>query len=231
MSRKRTYVLVHGAWWAGEWIWQAISDRLRKKGHKVFVPVLTGLGSRSHLVSSGIDLSTHIEDVVNVIKFEELEDIVLVGHSYAGMVISGVAEQLDQGRIHSIVYLDAFYPEDGDSLSGLAGNYEDVAPVGIDLTPPPLFFAGNDESLREVLERRGTPHPRACFEESVVLKGARDGIENKHYIWAKNSPVFTEFYAKLKENGAWKTHTLPCAHFTMLDLPKQTTDLLLRASK
>jgi len=90
-----TFVLVHGAWHGG-WCWQRVADRLRGGGHTVFTPTLTGLGERSHLLRAGIDLKTHIADVVNVMKWEGLSDVVLCGHSYGGMVISGVAEALPQ---------------------------------------------------------------------------------------------------------------------------------------
>src|SRR5713226_6601021 len=106
---RKTFVLVHGAWHGG-WCWRRVVDILERKGHKVFTPTLTGLGERSHLMSRDINLDTHIADVVNVFKWEDLKDAVLVGHSYAGWVISGVVEQV-LPRVRSIVFLDAFMPE------------------------------------------------------------------------------------------------------------------------
>src|SRR5580692_5678378 len=114
-----TFVLVHGAWHGG-WCWQRVADRLRRDGHTVFTPTLTGLGERSHLLSSGIDLKTHITDVVNVMKWEGLNDVVLCGHSYGGMVISGVAEEMAPA-IRSIVFLDAFVPQNGEAVQDLTG--------------------------------------------------------------------------------------------------------------
>ena len=116
---SHTFVLVHGAWHGG-WCWQRVADRLRGSGHTVFTPTLTGLGERSHLLRGGIDLKTHITDVVNVIKWEGLSDVVLCGHSYGGFVISGVAEQMAPA-IHSIVFLDAFVPRNGESVLDLTG--------------------------------------------------------------------------------------------------------------
>jgi pimeloyl-ACP methyl ester carboxylesterase len=110
-SASKTFVLVHGASQGG-WCWRRVSDRLERRGHKVFTPTLTGLGERSHLMSRSVDLDMHITDVVNVIRWESLEGIVLVGHSYGGWVISGVAEQA-LSAISSIVFLDAFMPENG----------------------------------------------------------------------------------------------------------------------
>jgi pimeloyl-ACP methyl ester carboxylesterase len=99
----KTFVLVHGAWHGG-WCWRRVSDLLEKQGHKVFAPTMTGLGERSHLIGDKIDLATHVTDIVNVIKWENLNDIVLVGHSYGGVIISGVAEQM-RDAIGSIVFL------------------------------------------------------------------------------------------------------------------------------
>src|ERR1700722_14553984 len=109
-----TFVLVHGAWHGG-WCWQRVADRLRTGGHNVFTPTLTGLGERSHLVQAGVDLKTHITDVVNLMKWEGLSDVVLCGHSYGGFVISGVAEAVAPA-IRSIVFLDAFVPDNGDTV-------------------------------------------------------------------------------------------------------------------
>ena len=114
-----TFVLVHGAWHGG-WCWQRVADRLRGGGHTVFTPTLTGLGERSHLLRAGIDLKTHITDIVNVMKWEGLSDVVLCGHSYGGFVISGVAEQMAPA-IRSIVFLDAFVPRNGESVLDLTG--------------------------------------------------------------------------------------------------------------
>ena len=110
-SDRRAFVLVHGTN-SGGWCWRGVADRLRSQGHRVLTPTLTGCGERSHLMSADIDLDTHITDVVNVIKWEEVTDIVLCGHSSGGWVISGVVEQIP-GLIDSIVYLDAFLPKDG----------------------------------------------------------------------------------------------------------------------
>src|SRR5262249_22161703 len=113
-AARKTFVLVHGAFHGG-WCWRRVSDLLEKNGHKVYAPSLTGLGNCSHLMSKDVNVSTHITDVVNLIKWENLSDVVLVGHSYGGLVISGVAEQLHD-KLASIVFLDAFLPDNGDTL-------------------------------------------------------------------------------------------------------------------
>src|SRR5438876_10673071 len=110
-----TFVLIHGAW-HGSWCWKRVRKMLQDLGHQVFTPTLTGLGERSHLLSPSVNLDTHILDVVNLIRWEELSDVVLCGHSYGGCVISGVADRIP-ARIRSLVYLDAFVLDDGESLA------------------------------------------------------------------------------------------------------------------
>ena len=112
-SAQRTFVLVHGAWHGG-WCWSRVQARLLAAGHRVFTPTLTGLGERRHLMSSAITLETHVQDICNLMRFERLTDVCLVGHSYAGMVISRVAEEMERD-ISSFVFLDAFVPENGET--------------------------------------------------------------------------------------------------------------------
>src|SRR4051794_3369473 len=120
-AEPRTFVLVHGAWHGG-WCWRRVADRLEKQGHKVFTPTLTGLGERSHLMSPSIDLDTHINDVVNVVKWEDLKGICLVAHSYGGWPVSGALEKI-LDRVSSIVFLDAFVPEDGQKGFDFASDF------------------------------------------------------------------------------------------------------------
>ena len=117
MADRKTFVLVHGAWLGG-WCWDRVADRLRAKGHRVYAPTLTGVADRSHLLAPDISLATQVTDIVNLIKWHDLSDVVLVGHSYGGFVVSGVAEQMEQA-ITSIVFLDAFVPDDGQCLVDL----------------------------------------------------------------------------------------------------------------
>src|SRR5262249_22052490 len=117
-TARKTFVLVHGAW-HGAWCWRRVADRLEGKGHKVFAQTLTGLCDRAHLLTKDINLATHVTDIANLVKWEGLENIVLVGHSYPGCVVTEVAERIGPS-IGSIVFLDAFLPEPGDSLLTLA---------------------------------------------------------------------------------------------------------------
>src|SRR5580700_6619085 len=117
-----TFVLVHGAWHGG-WCFARVAEILRAQGHRVFTPTLTGLGERVHLASTEITLSTHVTDIVNVVRYEDLHDVVLLGHSYGGMVISGVVEVVPE-RVGALVYLDAFVPENGESLLDLVPEWQ-----------------------------------------------------------------------------------------------------------
>ena len=133
MSPKATFLIAHGAW-TGAWSWRRVIDRLTERGHRVHAPTLSGLGERSHLAgAAAINLSTHVNDIVNEATWNDLDRLVLVGHSYGGFVIAGAAEQL-RGRIESIVFLEAFIPRDGQSFSDLAPGEALPDPL---VQPPP----------------------------------------------------------------------------------------------
>ena len=156
------FVLVHGAW-IGGWCWRPNAQALRKAGHEVFTPTLTGLGERSHLMNPGINLDTHIADIVNVFKHEELSDVVLVGHSYGGMVVTGVADTLAD-KIRSLVYLDAFVPESGRALVDLAPPEPKPQPASdYTLAPLPAAVFGASPEVAAFVDARTSPHPATCF--------------------------------------------------------------------
>ena len=112
-----TFLVVHGAW-TGGWSWKKMRPLMRARGHEVFTPTLTGVGDRAHLARPEIDLSVHVEDILGVLAIEDLRDVILVGHSYGGMVATGVADRA-RDRVAHLIYLDAFVPKDGQSLSDL----------------------------------------------------------------------------------------------------------------
>lgn len=232
----KTFVLVHGAWHGG-WCWRRVSDLLEKKGHKVFAPTMTGLGERSHLVNKDINLTTHITDIVNVIKWEGLGNIVLVGHSYAGFICSGVAEQAAD-KIGSIVFLDAFLPESGDSLAGTSSQpvrEAIAAAVGrgeIALKPVPAAVFRVNEKDRPWVDAMCTPHPMAALSDKVSLTGAREKIAKKSYIRAKGYPSvpFDAALAKAQGGAGWKTYEMPCGHDAMVDMPDRLTEILLEVA-
>jgi pimeloyl-ACP methyl ester carboxylesterase len=225
MPSSSAYVLVHGAW-CGGFIWRAVADGLRARGHRVFTPTLTGLADRSHLRSAEIGLDTHVADVVNLIKWEELTDIVLVGHSYGGMVISGVAEAVAPGTITSIVYLDAFYAPDGQSAADCA------APMAAMFQEDPIPFAFAGQTGDPHFETLVTPQPRRTLTDRPTLSGARDRIALKTYILATTpaQPWFVEMTAAIKPKPDWRSRELACGHATMLEMPEATVGLLLEAA-
>ncbi len=232
-TTARTFVLVHGAWHGG-WCWRRVSDLLEKRGHKVFTPTMTGLGERSHLMDPKINLTTHITDIVNVIKWEELNEFVLVGHSYGGAVVSGVAEQAREA-ISSIVFLDAFMPENGDSMRDLT-----VRRTAIDelvqkgettMKPVPAAVFQVNEKDRGWVDGKCTPQPLGTFTEQITLTGARERIAKKAYIRATgfaNAP-FDVAQQKAKANG-WRVYDVPCGHDVMVNMPDRLTEILLEVA-
>jgi pimeloyl-ACP methyl ester carboxylesterase len=231
-----TFLLVHGAWHGG-WCWRRVSDLLEKQGHKVFAPTMTGLGERSHLLDARINLATHIADIVNVIKWEKLENIVLVGHSYGGVIISGVAEQMPRS-IGSIVFLDAFVPQSGDSLSTKASQpvreaIAASAPKGdVTIKPVPAAVFRVNENDRAWVDAMCTPHPLATFTDKVALTGAHDRVAKKAYIRAKGYPSvpFDGFYERLKADPAWRVYELLCGHDAMVDMPVELSEILVKVA-
>jgi pimeloyl-ACP methyl ester carboxylesterase len=231
------FVLVHGAWHGG-WCWQRVADRLRGAGHVVFTPTLTGLGERSHLLQAGIDLKTHIADVVNVMKWERLTDVVLCGHSYGGMVISGVAEQMAPA-IRSIVFLDAFVPRDGDSPQNLTGPaVQEAIRAALqrgDISIPPRSAEafGVNAADRGWVDSLCVPQPIATFTGKIALTGARDRITRKSYIRAASyaNPGFDRALAAARSDPSWRTYEVACGHDVMVDAPDRLTEILLEVAQ
>jgi len=226
-----TFVLVHGAW-HGAWCWRRVARLLTRDGHDVFTPTLTGLGERSHLLAPGIDLDTHILDVANEIKWQELKDVVLVGHSYGGMVISGVAERAGKA-IAAFVMLDAFFSENGEALIDLtAGPVHEAllaaAKSGATSLPPrsAAAFKVNDND-RAWVDAQCTPQPIGCMLQKLTLTGARERIAHHAYIRATAYPnePFDRALAKARAQG-WRTYEVPCGHDVMLDQPERLAAIL-----
>lgn len=235
-KRQKTYLLVHGAWHGG-WCFRDVAALLRAKGHIVHTPTLTGLGERRHLGVNLVNLELHIEDVVQVIAFEELSDVILVGHSYAGMVITGVADRLAD-RISAIVYLDAYVPQrDGDSIRKMQGSSvgDATSSMGKDgwsvPAPPPENF-GVAPRNRERVARLCTPQPLAPMLQELRLTGRHREIANRHFVYASGwgtdgKTPFLPFYEQLRSRPEWKTHVMPFGHDMMIDEPTATAKLLL----
>lgn len=236
------YVLVHGAW-GGGWKFARVAERLRKRGHTVFTPTLTGAGERSHLLSGAINLTTHVTDILNVIRYEDLSDIVLLGHSYGGMVITAVADKIPE-KIKTLVYLDAFIPEDGKSLFDLniAANTQMFidragtlpgALAGLAIPPPPAAFFNVNAKDAARVDELAAPQPIGAMIEKIKLTGAYRKIAKRVYVHGtvlpRESP-FKPFYERAKAEG-WETHAFDCGHDIMLDRPDELTEILDAAGK
>jgi pimeloyl-ACP methyl ester carboxylesterase len=221
-----TFVLVHGAW-HGSWCWKRVRKALQQQGHEVFTPTLTGVGERSHLLSPTVDLQTHILDVLNLIQWEELDDFVLCGHSYAGMVVSGVADRIPE-RIRSLLFVDAFVPESGQRLADLTP----VAPPidGFKSVPITAEAFGVNLADRQWVDRQCTLQSVACFEQPVQLTDGIERIKSISYVyasrWAGQESPFRPFYEKARARG-WKTSEIESGHDVMIDRPEVLTTLLL----
>jgi pimeloyl-ACP methyl ester carboxylesterase len=204
-----------------------VNDRLAAKGHRVYAPTLTGLADRSHLLSQSINLSTHITDVINLIRWEELNGIVLCGHSYGGIVATGVADRMPE-RIAALVYLDAYLPENGQSWADLRPR---ATPPGFTLPPTSAEVFRVNERDRQWVDQMCTPHPVACATEKLTLTGACHTVPRKLYVRAAGFPStgFDRAHERAKSDPAWIAKELPCGHDAMIDMPDELTEILAAA--
>ncbi len=209
---------------------------LQAAGHEVFTPTLTGVGERSHLNSASVNLSTHIADVANLVRWEELSDVILCGHSYGGCVISGAADRVPD-RIRALVYLDAFVLEDGEALIDLLpqeqvqGMRQRAQDTGDGWKVPPIPAEAFNVNQRDSawVNRQCTPQALAAFEERITFANHLDRIKDVTHILATGYTAGSPFPAcheRAKRRG-WKTRTVPCGHDVMLDLPDELTAFLL----
>jgi pimeloyl-ACP methyl ester carboxylesterase len=235
-----TFVLVHGSW-VGGWCWQRVTPYLRAAGHEVFTPTLTGLGERAHLLTRDVSLDTHVHDIVNVLEFEDLQDVTLVGHSYGGMVVTGVAERVPH-RLARVVYLDAWFPMDDDrSMIELGRRYDPgfLDPMeararaegeGWMVPPPggpeyPLPFTGDD---LQWLVAHVTPHPLRTLYDRLATDDAAAVRLPRTYIVCpapRQAARFAPFAERARRNG-WTCHELPAGHFVFMTMPAELGALL-----
>jgi pimeloyl-ACP methyl ester carboxylesterase len=225
-TTRFTYVIVHGAW-GGGWAFREVDRQLTAAGHKVYRPTLTGLGERVHLATTNINLSTHIQDVVNVLRYEELTNVVLVGHSYGGMVVTGVADRAPD-RIRHLIYLDAIVPENGESAYISLGN-PGGSSVSQDSFVIPPWLNTNRPPPADV------PHPAATFIEPLTLKAETTSFKGSTtYVLTVDpgqqpqSDMFHRFYERAKARG-WKTVVLEADHNPQWSAPKALVELLQSA--
>src|SRR5262245_1350244 len=234
---RKTFVLVHGAWHGG-WCWRRVADLLEKKGHEVYTPTLTGVGDRSHLMSKDINLDTHITDIVNLIKWEDLRDICLVVHSYGGWPASGAIEHTPH-RIPSNGWPDALKPEDGQRGFDFASEFsrralQEAVARGEAGRPAPkaeAFFV--NERDRAWVDSKMTPQPNGVALQPIKLTGAREKVAKKTYIRATKypQPAFDKAYAECKADKSWRTfETTAAGHDVMVDTPEWLVDILLQVS-
>jgi pimeloyl-ACP methyl ester carboxylesterase len=235
-----TYVLVHGGAHGG-WCYRKVVPLLRRAGHEVHAPTMTGLGERSHLRSPSVDLDLHIRDVVAVLHYEDLRDVILVGHSYGGMVITGVADQAVD-RVGRLVYLDAANPANHQSLVDVSGPYIEVArPLGkvvdgVELVlfpgsePLPNYGVTDPEDVAW-MQQRLTPHPWRCFEQKLELTNEQAlwSIPRYHIVCtstlATRDPKLIE--AARAEGRLWDIDT---GHDLMISEPQAVADALLEVA-
>lgn len=230
-----TFVLVHGAWHGG-WCYARTARILRKQGHDVYTPTLTGVGERSHLAAKEVNLSLHILDVCNVIKWENLSDIVLCGHSYGGMVITGVADAMPE-RIRSLVYLDAFVPEDGKGAWDYIADarkpalLEGAAKGGGRMPPAPAAVFNVNAKDAPWVDEKCVPMAFACFLERIRLTGAYARVAKRTNVYAEGwaPSTFTPVYESLKAKPGWKAITSKAGHDVMVDDPGGLAKILLEA--
>lgn len=220
------FLLVHGAF-GGGWCYKRVARLLRSEGHDVYTPTNTGVGERVHLFDPAINLDTHVEDIMNVIKWEELDDFVLVGHSYGGMIITVVADIVPE-KIRTLVYLDAFVPEDGkrqfdylpgDRVKGMRHDAQDhdggIAPI-----PAEVLLVNPDDV--DWVNSMCVRHPINTFDQPIKLSGGISRLKSKRvFISAAayaNGP-FKQFYDILKDDPNWRIYTVDCGR---MDYDRQT---------
>jgi pimeloyl-ACP methyl ester carboxylesterase len=225
-----TIVIVHGGW-DGGWFWKQPSRALRRQGHEVYTPTLTGLGERVHLATPDIDLYTHILDVANVLIYEDLRDVVLVGHSYGGAVVTGVAEQVPE-RIAKLVYLDAYLLEDGMSMADFYAS----GPVG-DLFSTLADQYGNGWKVpfpaAEAYDSRVSPHPVKTFQTVLTINNPKAAALPRTYISCTqrgNNPVMAPLFvcAEHARTAGWDYYEVHANHNPHVGALQETVQLLDR---
>ncbi len=237
-SAPKTFVLVAGAA-GGGWQWRRVADLLEKQGCKVFAPTLTGLGERSHLLTQAVGLDTHIADVVNVVRWESLDGVCLVAHSYAGWPCGAALDAIGD-KVAAIVWLDAFTPQDGRRLLDLVAEpareaIEGAAARGALGMPLPAKLAPSFVNPRDeaFVRAKLTPQPIATYAQPLRTAGGLEGIAKKTYVRLPTflNPAFDKAYAACKADPSWATVELAdCGHLAMLDAPERVAELLLRAA-
>jgi len=235
-TNARTFVLVHGAWHGG-WCWRAVADRLRAAGHLVFTPTQTGLGERAHLLAKSNTLDVFVEDIVNVIRMEQLEDVVLVGHSFGGITISGVADRIPK-QLRHLVYLDALILQNGqtafsqlpDDVVAARIKAADESSGGLSLPQPPAAAFGLTREVdQKMIASRLTPHPLSTYNSPLKLQNPVGNGVPRTYITC-TAPMYTALAKTrtwVKAQG-WPMQDIATGHDAMVAAPEELTAMLTK---
>ena len=227
----KSFLVCHGAW-GGGWSWKKMHPLMQAAGPRLVTPTYTGLGERVHLANPSVDLDTHIQDVLNVIHYEDLRDIVLLGHSYGGMVATGVADRA-RDRITQLIYLDAFVPDDGQSLFDL--NEPGRAPMrelakagdGWRVPPNPVPPDTPPEDV-EWLAARRVDMPLKCFETSLKFHGGPLTLPRSYIYATRIAPAdtFGRFAARARREPGWRCHDIDASHSPAVSAPEKLMAVL-----
>jgi pimeloyl-ACP methyl ester carboxylesterase len=227
----KTFLVCHGAWSAG-WAWKKMHPLMSAAGHRLVTPSYTGLGERDHLANPSIDLETHIQDILNVLKYEDLRDIVLIGHSYGGMVATGVADRA-RDRVSQLIYIDAFVPENGQSLFDLnepaRQRMLDAVKAGdgwrLSPSPTPTDTPADDV---EWLSARRVNHPIKCFEMPLKLHGGELTLPRSYIYALRATPAdtFGPFAKRAKSEPGWRYFEIDASHAPNVTAPEALFELL-----
>ena len=232
-SGEKTILVCHGAW-SGGWSWKKMFPLVEAAGYRLVVPTYTGLGEREHLANPAIDLETHIQDVLSAIKFEDLNDIILLGHSYGGMVATGVADRARE-RVRQLIYLDAFVPREGQSLfdlnEGGRAHLEASAKNGDGwriepLTPPPDTAA---EDLDWIMPRR-VRMPIKCFQMKLKLGHGEPAMPRSYIYAGRKTPAdtFGQFSRRAQSESGWRHVEIDASHAPNISAPDRLMGALTK---
>lgn len=228
-----TFLVAHGAWAAG-WAWKKMRPLMAAGGHELFTPTCTGLGERTHLAHRGIDLETHIADILAVLEFENLKNVILIGHSYGGMVATGIADRA-RDKIKHLVYLDAFAPEDGMAAADYmpADRAEMMRKTAIDgwkvpSSPPPPDTSPEDTAW---LTPRRVPQPLQCFEQKLVLKNGPLKLPRTYIYAQRHNPgdPFRQFMDRARKEG-WPVYEMDASHSPHVTAPEALMAILQKVA-
>jgi len=230
-TSPKTFLVCHGAWSAG-WAWKKMHPLMSKAGHRLVTPSYTGLGERAHLAIPSIDLETHITDMLNVIRYEDLRDIVLIGHSYGGMVATGVADRA-RDKVRQLIYIDAFVPGDGQSLLDLnekdRSRMEELANSGdgwrVPPNPPPPDTPPTDVDW---LSERRVHMPVKCFQTRLKLHGGPLTLPRSYIYATRITPAdtFGPFAKAAKADPVWRYYEIDASHAPNVTAPDALMALL-----